>query len=383
VGPPLVRSAYTTSELETLFYLATHVAGAIQGIRLHHLLQRANEFNQRILEHMSSGVVTIDADDRIRTMNRRASEILDVDRRGVVGQDLRVLPSPLGDMLYEASKSGRSRPATEVRLASRGLWLEVSTYPIRGDETTGAVLLFEDVTAEKELAAQKLQAEQFDLLTRVVARIADEIKNPLVSINTFMELIEDRFDDADFRKRFSVVVGRDVRRVVQVLEKLTGLVNQGELNFSTVDINSVVDDAVATVRMSDDLVRQPVEVHVTREASDLMVKIDLAQFRKALCYLIWYLGHHSSEPGIVSVAVARHSDEQGPEEARIVVASRTASVPPQELDALFDPVRMVQENLIDIGPAVSQRLIEALGGRLTLRQGRNDIAFVMRLPVTA
>src|SRR5207249_1199142 len=116
-----------------------------------------------------------------------------------------------------------------LHLALRGLWLEVSTYPVRGDDPQplGAVLVFEDLTAQKELAAQRRQGEQTQLLTRVVARIADEIKNPLVSINTFIELIGERYDDPDFRKHFSSVVRRDVRRLVEVFEKLAALVTEG------------------------------------------------------------------------------------------------------------------------------------------------------------
>ena len=71
----------------------------------------------------------------------------------------------------------------------------------------GAVLVFEDLTAQRQLAQEKRSAEQLQLLTRVVARIADEIKNPLVSINAFMELIGERYDDATFRNQFSSVVG--------------------------------------------------------------------------------------------------------------------------------------------------------------------------------
>jgi hypothetical protein len=41
---------------------------------------------------------------------------------------------------------------------------------------------------------------------------------------------------------------------------------------------------------------------------------------------------------------------------------------------------MVQESLIDVGPAVSQRLIEALGGQLRVRQTRHELAFLVTLP---
>jgi nitrogen-specific signal transduction histidine kinase len=372
VGPPVVHSAYATHEIETLFDVATHLAAAIDGINLHNRLQRANEFNERILEHMSSGVVTIGADEKVSIANRRAGQILQLDPKTVVGQDLRALPSPLGDMLYETLTTGRAKPRAEIRLALRGLWLEVSTYPVSGDDAKGAVLVLEDLTAQKELAAQKLQAQQLELLARVVARIADEIKNPLVSINTFTELLGERFDDPEFRRHFTDVVGRDVRRLVQVFEKLAGLVHGDELNFSTVDLHSVVDEAVAAV--------QPLEVHVTREPSPVRVKVDPAQLRKALAYLVLYLGHHSPERAAVALGIGRHAEADGAEDVQVVIGSRTAVVPQRELDGLFDPVRMVQENVIDIGPAVSQRIVEALGGSLELRQSRRDLSFVMRLP---
>jgi two-component system, NtrC family, sensor histidine kinase AtoS len=382
VGAPVVRPGYATHEVETLFDLATHLAGAIDGISLHHRLQHASEFNERILQHMSSGVITIGADEHVGIMNRRAAEILEMEASDVVGKDLRVLPSPLGDMLYETLSTGRARPREEIRLALRGLWLDVSTYAVRGDETIGAVLVFEDLTAQKELAARKREAEQFDLLGRVVARIADEIRNPLVSINTFMELIGERLDDPDFRRQFAGVVGRDVRRLVQVFEKLSGLVTRSELNFSTVDVHSVIDEAVTAVHV-DEWARKTIDVKVARDADAILVKVDPAQCRKALGYLIWYLGHRSPDQAVVSVSVARHENGNGGDEVRIVVGSRTASVPAPEAEQLFDPVRVAQESVLDMGPAVSQRIVEALGGKLELRQGRHDLAFVVTLPVAA
>jgi signal transduction histidine kinase len=42
---------------------------------------------------------------------------------------------------------------------------------------------------------------------------------------------------------------------------------------------------------------------------------------------------------------------------------------------------MVQESLIDVGPAVSQRLVEAVGGQLTVRQGRHELHFLVTLPL--
>jgi nitrogen fixation/metabolism regulation signal transduction histidine kinase len=330
---------------------------------------------------MSSGVLTIGRDERVGIVNRRAEEILGIPATELVRQDLRALPSPLGDMLFETLAHGRALPKAEVRLPLRSLWLEVSTYPIHGDAPAplGAVLVFEDLTGLKELAVQKRQAQEFQLLGRVIARIADEIKNPLVSVNTFVELIDERYDDPDFRKLFSSVVRRDVRRLVQVFEKLAGLVSEGELNCSSVDANAVIDEMVTTVELSDEELGKRLELDVARDRTPQLVKADAVQLRKALAYLVWYLTHNSPAEAKVTISIGRHAEKDGSEEVRILIGSRTASVPADKLERLFDPVQMVQESLIDVGPAVSQRLIEAVGGRLRVRQARHELSFQITL----
>jgi nitrogen fixation/metabolism regulation signal transduction histidine kinase len=379
VGQPVVGTRYGREAIETLFDLATHLATAIRDITLHHQFQREKEFNERILEHMSSGVVTIGRDERVSIINRRAQEILELPAEKAINQDLRVLPSPLGDMLFDTLSSGRAVTRSEIQLAFRNLVLEVSTYPVRGDDPAplGAVLVFEDLTALKELTAQKREAEQFQLLTRVIARIADEIKNPLVSVNTFMELITERYDDPDFRRHFSSVVGRDVRRMVDIFEKLAGLVSEGELHLTPVDAQTVVDEVVAAVEQGDEGGRQ-LKIDVHRDAGAHLVKADVVQFRKALIYLVRYLVLNSpAEPALVSLTVGASDADDA---VRILVGSRTATVPADKVHRLFDPVQMVQESLIDVGPAVSQRIVEAQGGQLRVRQGKHELAFLVTLP---
>jgi PAS domain S-box-containing protein len=382
LGQPVFGTSYGRHEMQTLFDLAAHLATVLRDITLHHQIEREKEFSERILSHMSSGVVTIGRHELVGTLNRRAEEILELSADGVVGQDLRVLPSPLGDMLYDTLASGRPVARTEIQLALRRLWLEVSTYAVRDEEgqPLGAVLVFEDLTAQKELAAQRRQAEQFQLLTRVVARIADEIKNPLVSINTFVELIGERYDDPDFRRHFSSVVRRDVRRLVEVFEKLAGLVTEGELNFAIVDAREVVGQLVDAIDLADEAAGKHLQLEVVPEAAPQMIKVDAPQLRRALSYLIRYLTFNSPTEAKVTVSVGQHEDEEGGTDVRILVGSRTASVASEKLQRLFDPVQMVQESLIDVGPAVSQRLVEALGGRLRMRQTRHELAFLVTLP---
>src|SRR5207247_4455077 len=101
VGQPVVGSTYGRRETETLFDLATHLATAIRDIALHNQLTREKEFSERILDHMSSGVITIGRDQRVGAMNRRAADVRGLAAPGAVGEDLRVLPSRPGDRIYD------------------------------------------------------------------------------------------------------------------------------------------------------------------------------------------------------------------------------------------------------------------------------------------
>ncbi len=397
LGQRITGIPYSHRETEVLFSLATHLATAIRDIRLHHQLQYQKVYIERILSHMSSGVITNDRQQKVTIMNRQAEEILGLPASEVLNQDLRTLPSPLGDLLYETLTRGTSVHGMEILLALRKLPLEVSTYPIADDDPTplGAVMVFEDLSAAKQRAEEKRQAEQFQLLTRIVARVADEIKNPLVSIHTFMELLEEQYEDADFRHRFSTVVGHDIKRLVDILEKLSALVSEGEFNFEVVDVQELVDECLVglgaqggrdapngarTLHLSDPASGKLVTVSLYPEAGAPKVKGDRVQLKKAFAYLIWYLMRKSpGEEATLSISVGRPHGEE--ESVQVLVSSRTAQVKGEELQQIFDPLKVVQENLIDLGPCASQRIIEAQGGRLLARQGRHEVSFLASLPV--
>ena len=156
-------------------------------------------------------------------------------------------------------------------------------------------------------------------------------------------------------------------------------------SFSAVDAHTIVADVVTAIDVSDEGIGKHLEVlDVSRDSTPQPVRVDVAQTRKALSYLIWYLAHNSpGDQASVSVSIGRHGQPEGDDSVWILVGSSSASVPADRLQRLFDPVQMVQESLIDVGPAVSQRLLEAQGGQLRLRQGRHELSFLVALPVGA
>jgi signal transduction histidine kinase len=286
-------------------------------------------------------------------------------------------------MLYETLTSGRRLAPIELQLPVNRRWFEVSTHPVHGDagQPVGAVLVFRDLTEQKAQALVRQRAEQREVLTRVLARIADEIKNPLVSISTFVELLDERYEDPDFRRDFSAVVRRDAGRLVHVLDKLRGLVEGAELNCIIVDVRRLMEEFIRTLSSGAESSDRPVTVEFVPDAVPHLVKVDTGQLQRAVGHLVAYLAHASPEdPARVTISAGRGAEPGGPDAIRVLITSRTARVPADRLLQVLDPVQMMQEGLVAVGPSVSQRIVESLGGQLRLREGRHELGFLLTLP---
>jgi nitrogen fixation/metabolism regulation signal transduction histidine kinase len=126
--------------------LASQVAMAVEDISLFNTVRAQHGFIEQVLTHLQSGAITIDAAGRVTRFNRRAEQILELSLGDVLEQDLRVLPSPLGDLLYETMRGGRELRLVEVELPRKQTTLEVSTSRIidPAGAPCGAVMLLDD-----------------------------------------------------------------------------------------------------------------------------------------------------------------------------------------------------------------------------------------------
>jgi hypothetical protein len=180
-----------------------------------------------------------------------------------------------------------------------------------------------------------------------------------------------------------------------MFDKLAGLVNEGDYKHDVVDIRGAIEECLIEMGVAelpaqssdehllsftDDSTQKLVTVNFSHEGGPFFVKGDRAMLKKAVAYLIWYLLRKT--PGQEAKIAVGVSSLNPAEPLRITVASRTAEVRPEELLRIFDPIQVVQESLIDVGPCVSQRILEAQGGRLDVKQGRAEVTFSATLPTT-
>jgi len=393
---------YSDDELDILFSLASNVAISIQDIGLYHQVQSQKAFTEKILRYMSSGVLTIDDHETIRMCNHRAANILGKNWADVVHGDLRSLPSPLGDMFYETLQDGVSYDKREVTITAAKVPLEVSTYQILDDQlnVSGSVMVFDDLTSQKQLYEERRRAHQFDYLNKVASRMAFEIKNPLVSIQTFIELLDEHYDDAEFRNQFSRVVSQDIHTINVITEKLVSLASDIAYQFEPGDVNNLLHALESTLNFerrptltgdSDDAVVDLVDI---RESSGIelacqeglpVVRFDAEQLYKALMYIVAYLSQNTnSSKKILVVSRYRQPKADAYRGDRILISltGKNAKVDDEELEKLFDPFDAEHHTLVDIGPSVSQKIIEEHGGSLDFHlEKKGELTFEVTLPV--
>jgi signal transduction histidine kinase/CheY-like chemotaxis protein len=400
LGERVTGLPYTDDELEILFSLAGQVAIGIQDIDLYHELQYQKIFIENILTYMSSGVISIGTDERIRIFNHRAAEILGKSAAAVLYEDLRQIPSPLGDLLYETLHYGGTYHKYEVVLAAAKRPLEVSTYQVFDEQrqVSGSVMVFEDLTAQKQLDEERRRADRLDFLNRVVGRIAHEIKNPLVSIKTFVELLDEQYDDPEFRRYFSNIVERDVQALDSIAEKLIDFSRKIAYRFEYGDINMAIKKCISSLisktqysieyRLEDCNTKNAFKPDVSNidvrcEENHPLIEFDKEQFEKALVYILFYLMSNMESAGMIVISSNISHSEDHDKSIHITITGIGCRLSDTELQQLFDPFNREQSNLIDVGPSIAQKIIEEHGGHLDVRREKDGHAtFVISLPVS-
>ncbi|MCR9094568.1 MAG: hypothetical protein NXI30_10160 [bacterium] len=84
-------------------------------------------------------------------------------------------------------------------------------------------------------------AQAHDQWRRLARSLSHEIRNPLVSIRTFTELLDDNFEDAEFRDRFRELVGRDVAHIDEVIGRLSSASAHEKIEASPIDVSALLE----------------------------------------------------------------------------------------------------------------------------------------------
>jgi two-component system nitrogen regulation sensor histidine kinase GlnL len=128
--------------------------------------------------------------------------------------------------------------------------VRVSSSVIRGHrgDLRGALLLVSDMTTIKRLEDQVRRTDRLSSLGTLSAGMAHEIKNPLVTIKTFTQLLPERHDDEEFRETFFNLIGSEVTRIDSIVNRLLGFARPAKPEFLVMSLHSAIEDSLQLVQ---------------------------------------------------------------------------------------------------------------------------------------
>jgi signal transduction histidine kinase len=238
-------------ELELVYHLVAQLGQALRNRQLTEQIADQQRLLGEVLAHVQTGVVVVNHQQRILSLNRRAAELLDLAVSDWAGQDLAKLPTRVSDVLFEALEAGAEIVQREVVLPQTNRPVSVSATRFASNAAaTGqfvVVGLLEDLTQFK-LAQQRAREEaDRELFNRLSARLSHELKNALVSIKVFAQLLPERYQDQEFREEFGATATNEVNRVDVLVNNLTFFGHPLTLVHEELPLTELLDSCIENI----------------------------------------------------------------------------------------------------------------------------------------
>ena len=377
LGEKVIGEAYSAAELETLFTLTGYVTLRLENLQLQAQVRHTQAYMEHSLSGMRCGLITLGPDDHLLVCNPHAAHLLGRKAGELEGADLRVLPAPVGDLLYAARQSPEGAVSGErITLAHCGQHLRATTSTLFGEggRIIGAVLLLEDTTGAMEDAAAAARQDTIAALTRIIGRIAHEVRTPLTAIKTYAELMTAPDDLQEMARFWRDTVNPELERLDRLITEQVRLVEQPEPQMRLVRLEQIVQEVVA--QAVADHPTAPPALKIVGPVSQIVA--DPGPTQDALSYLVRYL-YDRGTSGVGIVVDEQHKDTIPRVRVRLRV-NATGEAP--DLVEVLDPLAVLQLDDGDLGPAIGQQLVSRQGGAVEAVAGEDYLEFRVSFPVT-
>jgi len=366
--------AFDANDIRLLRMLAAHAAVAIENSQLYREVLSKGQRLEAIIVNMADGLVVLDEQDRVLTLNRAAERMLGLSKEQVLGRSVSdnghdpslqllaslsgevplFLPDPMGPEVGKLHTQVR-----EVSVGSRILQVRIS--PLQDDARgyRGQVLVLHDVTRERELDRMK---DEF------VDRVSHELRTPLFSIQGFVELLlRGKVPDPKIQQEFLSRVAEQTERLRWLVDELlhASRLEKGrvELVKEKVGLQDIVQRVVGQL---ENIAREKSIVLETQMDSSLpAVEADARRMEQVLVNLIGNALKFTPRGGQVVVKGKATGDE-----VLIQVRDTGIGIPSEAMPYLFSKFYQVDGSSTrraggtGLGLYISKLIVEAHGGRI-------------------
>jgi len=384
--------AFSAGDIEPLMILGRQAAIAIDNARLYERLRKMtdgyrhlNEFNNRILKSVSLGVYTVDSEIVITSWNNRMGEMSGVPAEQAIGARLQELfPNLVKEGVIErVNQVLQSGTKAKLRLLHRQLdgtnrFQKRRLTPLKdGDETTGVVIIVEDITEFKRLLDQTIQSEKLAEVGRLTAGIAHEINNPLAMVAYATELLKREKPLSNFQEEMLEKIEMEVERLKSLTGGLLSFSSNRETQNRLVNLNDLIDEVLKLLRF--ELQRKSIQLDT--EFSEIpVITADPNKLKQVIINLVMNAVHALQGQGRIVLRTALNLNGM----LELQVEDNGPGIVFELQEQIFAPFFTTKQEGegTGLGLYICQNIIHGHGGSITLEsQPEVGTMFRIYLPV--
>jgi PAS domain S-box-containing protein len=333
---------------------------------------RIENYNENILQSVSSGVITFSRERMITTFNQSAERILDFSREEAVGKSCEELfgkKSEINQLLEAAMDRQQAITRQECSLRKKNgerIWAGISTSLLRDpqNQMIGTTLVFSDLTEIKRLQEQVELKKRLTVLGEMSAGLAHEMRNFMGTIMGFSRLLSKKIEAGDPKQRMVEAILSELSAMDRLIDDLLSYARPTELNLFPLELDPLIR-RVALQALSQ--AKDPKPKLTISIASDLpRVKLDEIQTRQALTNLIRNAVEAMPDGGELRVMASVRPTAQVStiKEIEIAISDTGMGIPKDRIDRIFLPFFTTKEKGTGLGLAIVHKIVLSHNGRI-------------------
>jgi len=343
-------------------------SSSIENAKLYRDVNNQRHRMDAILDNVNTGIVVVGEDRRITILNKAAERTLRVRATDMLGRSVQKLGSNFTDVVLRAMAEGKPRLRCEIKDTAIDARLGLSVTPMQG---AGCVVFF-SCLPEK---GTKEKVDYSPIWEYLASRIAQEIKNPMVAINTFAQLLPKKHDRADFRDVFSKTVQREIARINNVVDNLSDFSRSPRLSLNKTNVNKVLSNILKS--FENEFRARDIDVKTSLDPDLPEAELDSIYFSQAVHNIIRNSIDAMPAGGKLSVKT-----KTGEGDYEVLISDTGPGVGKQDSTSIFLPFFSTKENGMGLGLTLAHRILRQHRGELKLIDSEEGgSAFELRVPV--
>ena len=253
-------------------------------------------------------------------------------------------------------------------------------FRIRRRDEVGRLLFSFNQMARKLQKAQK--EEKLSVVGRAATTIAHELKNSLLLVNTFIQLLPKRHTDKIFIDEFSQTIPRELDSWNKMLKNIMDFSRLERIPMEYFDVNTFLKEIISLAKFR--VAQKSIHFDVSISSRLPMIFGNTDKLKQALLNLITNSIDATPQGGTISLEA--RSVENAPAWAASYVEIRIANsgkgISMANLNRIFEPFYSTKEQGLGLGLAISKEIVKQHEGRIEVMSEENKGAsFTIQLPV--